>query len=50
MESDSGGFQQEIDLLAAEAEVARLMRLNGDKGAVYFWQTTRILDTPTAAT
>jgi hypothetical protein len=25
----------------AEAEVARLNRLNADKGSVYFWQTTR---------
>jgi len=27
---------------AAEAEVARLNRLNGDKGTVYFWQVTRL--------
>ncbi len=26
----------------AQAEVERLNALNGDKGAVYFWQVTRI--------
>ncbi len=27
----------------AEAEVARLNRLNADKGCVYFWQATRMV-------
>lgn len=27
----------------AEAEVARLNRLNADKGCVYFWQATRVV-------
>lgn len=28
---------------AAEAEVARLNELNGNKGSRYFWQTTRLI-------
>lgn len=27
----------------AESEVARLNELNGEKGCMYFWQTTRFL-------
>jgi hypothetical protein len=30
------------DQATAEAEVARLNGLNGDKGCVYFWQQTRV--------
>ncbi len=29
----------------AEREITRLNELNGDKGAVYFWQTTRLWPT-----
>jgi hypothetical protein len=31
-----------FDLSVAHAEADRLNRLNGDKGALYFWQTTHV--------
>jgi hypothetical protein len=30
----------------AEREVARLTRINADKGCRYFWQTTRFVEIP----
>lgn len=31
-----------FDIEYAEQEVKRLNNLNGDKGCIYFWQTTRL--------